>query len=61
MAFHYTRPPLTQGISSLTLLLTGLGLMAVPSVVSTWTDITATVRPEQPVDQIRIARVGVVS
>jgi len=43
MAFHYTRPPLTQGISSLTLLLTGLGLMAVPSVVSTWTDITATV------------------
>ena len=43
MAFLYTRPPLTQGISSFVLVLGGIGLMATPAVADSWSHITATV------------------
>jgi len=43
MAFKYTRPPLTQGISSLILLAGGIGLMSVPGVAEGWAEVTRTV------------------
>lgn len=36
MSFHYTKPPLTQGLTGLALLGAGLGLMALPGAEAAW-------------------------
>ena len=43
MGFRYSRPPLTQSISTIALVLAGLGLMASSAVAEAWQQVVATV------------------